>query len=307
MSGAPHLLIDGLNLAYRSFYAMPPLTRSDGFPTGALHGWIKTVTKLVENENPKSITVFFDLGGSEARLAAHPTYKAQRPEMPKELAQQLPEIKTLCRLLGYSIVEKEGIEADDLLGVVALHYWEKGEPVAIISADKDFAQLLRPGITQFVPPPTANPKIGWQKLDPQGVETKWGIRPDQVVDYLSLIGDSSDNIPGIPGVGPKTAANWLQAWQSLEGIFSHIESLRPERFRPLLIELKDTLRLNQSLISLHIHHPLPAFSRVALQPEALKYFLQTMEMKQSLAAIEKQFPNSNRNSYTQAPQQGELF
>ncbi len=302
------LLIDGLNLAYRSFHAMPELTRADGFPTQAIHGWIRTVWRLLDTQKPDHVVVFFDIGGSDERLAILPEYKAQRPDMPEGLRAQLPELKRLCAYAGHAVVEEQGVEADDLLGAAAIKLAQEGKRVAIVSADKDFAQLLdHPGVVQLVPPPTANPKIGWQMLDGPGVEAKFGVRADQIVDYLALIGDTSDNIPGIPGVGPKTAVNWLKAWGNMEGVLAHVEELKPERFRERVKGLAMDLKRNQGLVRLNIELQVKELYAQAVDVPALIQFFKTMEMRATQAMVEKRYGVVSEKSVSMENRQQELF
>jgi len=258
------LLIDGFNLAFRAFYGMPELTRGrDGFPTGALHGWVKTLWRLIDEQGPSAGTlVFFDLGGSQERLALHPAYKAQRRETPEALTQQLPFIRELTRAMGLGGIEREGVESDDLLAAQAVTLAHGGDTVRIVSADKDFAQVVGGGVTLLLPPPTANPRIGWRHLDTVGVTEKFGVGPEQIADYLALVGDTADNIPGLAGVGPKTAAKWLQAHGSLDGVLANADEIKPERFREPLANAADRLRLNRQLTRFDLS--LPTLSREEL-------------------------------------------
>ena len=205
---AKWLLVDGFNLIYRCFFAIPELNRADGFPTNALHGWVKSLWKLQDQEQPAGTLVFFDLGGSQDRLALHPEYKAQREEMPEALAKQIDPVKELTHLMGCQVIEQDGVESDDLLAAEAVARARAGDEVLIVSSDKDFAQIVNDRIRIMLPPPSANPKLGWRLLDAAGVAEKFGVPPAQIADYLALVGDNSDNIPGIPKVGPKTAAKW---------------------------------------------------------------------------------------------------
>ena len=212
---AKWLLVDGFNLAYRCFFAIPELHRGDGFPTNALHGWMKSLWRLSDQEKPDRVLVFFDLGGAQDRLALLPEYKAHREEMPEPLARQVPVIKTLTRALGYGGVEEDGVESDDLLASYALALARKGNEVLIVSSDKDFAQIVGERIKIVLPPPSANPKLGWRTMDEKGVVEKFGVPPSKIAGFLALVGDSSDNIPGLGGVGPKTAAKWLAEFGSV--------------------------------------------------------------------------------------------
>jgi DNA polymerase-1 len=249
---AKWLLIDGLNLAYRCFFALPDLTRPDGFPNGALHGWVKSIWRLQDQEQPAGTLVFFDLGGSEDRLLLHPEYKAQRAEMPEALARQLEPIKRLTRALGLGGIEKAGIEGDDLLASRAVALVGEGHEVLIVSADKDFAQLVSERISLLLPPPSANPRLGWRRLDAAGVKEKFGVPPEGIPDYLALVGDTSDNIPGLDGVGPKTAVRWLSLYGSLEGVIAHAAEVEPARFREVIPGAAERLRLNLRLTRLNL-------------------------------------------------------
>jgi DNA polymerase-1 len=286
---AKWLLIDGFNLAYRCFFAIPELTRSDGFPTNALHGWVKSLWKLEDQEKPDGALVFFDLGGAQDRLALHPEYKAQREEMPDALVKQLPYLKQLTRAMGYVGIEQDGVESDDLLASEAVALARAGHEVLIVSSDKDFAQIVGEKIRIMLPPPSANPKLGWRLLDATGVEEKFGVPPAQIADYLALVGDSSDNIPGLGGVGPKTATKWLQEFGSLEGVLAHAGELKPERFREPARAAAENLRRNLKLTTLNL--TLPTFSAPKAAPQSGEIFrlLGELEMKSSLAEARSRY------------------
>lgn len=286
---AKWLLVDGYNMAFRAFYGMPELTRADGFPTGALHGWVKTMWRLQDQEKPHAMVVFFDLGGSQDRLALHPEYKAQRKETPEPLEKQIPVIKELTRAMGLVGVELDGVESDDLLAAQARLLAKDGHEVLIVSADKDFAQCVDERIRILLPPPTANPKLGWRVLDPAGVVEKFGVPPAQIAEYLALIGDTSDNIPGINGVGPKTAVKWFQEFQTLEGIIAHAADLKPERFRETVAKEADKLRMNLRLTTLPSESPLPSVQPGEPQAGALFALLEKLEMKSSLAEAKERY------------------
>ncbi|HEY0967583.1 MAG TPA: 5'-3' exonuclease H3TH domain-containing protein [Opitutaceae bacterium] len=279
---AKWLLVDGFNLAYRCFFAVPELTRADGFPTNALHGWVKSLWKLADQEKPDVTLVFFDLGGAQDRLALHPEYKAQREEMPEALEKQIPYVKSLTRALGYAGIEQDGVESDDLLASEAVARAKLGDDVLIVSADKDFAQIVSDKIKILLPPPSANPKLGWRLLDAAGVAEKFGVPPAQIADYLALVGDTSDNIPGIDGVGPKTASKWLQQFGSLEGVIAHATELKPDRFQEAVRVNADRLRLNLKLTTLNLALPTIEARMPVVQPEELYRLLGELEMRSSL-------------------------
>lgn len=287
---AKWLLLDGYNLAFRAFYGMPELTRADGFPTGALHGWIKTLWRLQDDEKPDAMIVFFDLGGSQDRLALHPEYKAHRKDTPEPLEKQFPLIKEITRAMGLVGVEMEGVESDDLVAAQARALGKAGHDVIIVSADKDFAQCVDERIKILLPPPTANPKLGWRVLDIAGVVAKFGVPPERIAEYLALIGDTSDNIFGISGVGPKTAVKWFTDHKDLEGIIANAALLKPERFRELVGQKAEALRLNLKLTTLRSESPLPLIEAKGT-PEHTKLFalLESLEMKSSLAEAQKRY------------------
>lgn len=278
---AKWLLIDGFNLAYRCFHAVPELTRADGFPTNALHGWVKSLWKLADQEKPDGTLVFFDLGGSQDRLLLHPEYKAQRAEMPEALQKQIDPIKELTRAMGLVGVEADGVESDDLLASQAVALAAQGHDVMIVSSDKDFAQIVNDRITILLPPPSANPKLGWRYRDAAGVMEKFGVPPSQIADYLALVGDTSDNIPGITGVGPKTAAKWLQLYGNIEGLIANAERLTPERFRQLIRERADDLRRNLKLTTLNLALPTVPAVQTSVDAPKLIALLEGYEMRTS--------------------------
>ncbi len=287
---AKWLLLDGYNLAFRAFYGMPELTRADGFPTGALHGWIKTIWRLQDDEKPDAMLVFFDLGGSQDRLALHPEYKAHRKDTPEPLEKQFPLIKDITRAMGLVGVEMDGVESDDLVAAQARALAKAGHDVMIVSADKDFAQCVDERIKILLPPPTANPKLGWRVLDIAGVVAKFGVPPGRIAEYLALIGDTSDNIFGISGVGPKTAVKWFTDHKDLEGIIANAAALKPERFRELVSQKAEALRLNLKLTTLRTESPLPLIdAKGTPSHDKLFSLLESLEMKSSLAEAKKRY------------------
>jgi len=276
------LLLDGNNLAYRAFYGMPELARQDGFPTGALHGWVRTLWMLQDQEKGAHAVAFFDLGASTRHEALLADYKAQRKEMPQPLFQQLDPIKKLTRALGLAVVERQGVEADDLLASAAQQLAAKGDDVLIVSADKDFGQLVHEGILQLVPPPTANPKIGWKRLDAAGVKEKFGVGPMQIPALLALTGDTSDNIPGLDGVGYKTAAKWLGEFGDLDTLLRRWDWVKPERFRPQLRDAGPLLKRNLELVTLQTKLDPGPLDAPKPDMNAVCAFLEEMEMKRTL-------------------------
>jgi DNA polymerase-1 len=222
-------------------------------------------------------------------LAIHPEYKAQREEMPEALAKQLPYVRSLTRALGCVGIELEGVESDDLLAAEAVALARAGHEVLIVSSDKDFAQIVDERIKILLPPPTANPKLGWQVRDAAGVREKFGVPPAQIADYLALVGDTSDNIPGITGVGPKTAAKWLAEWGSLEGVIAHAAELQPERFRAAVASEADKLRRNLKLTTLNVALPSLVLNKPTPAPEELYRLLEGLEMRSALQEARQRY------------------
>ena len=279
------LLIDGFNLVFRSHFAMERsnLRRpSDQFPTGALHGWMKSLQDLREGEQPDRCAVFFDLGGSDRHLEVLPEYKAQRDETPEDIVRQLPEIKRLTKLLGFQVFERRGVEADDLIATAVRILSENGDACVIVSADKDFGQCVGGPVIQLAPPPTANPALGWRRLDPAAVTEKFGVPPARIADYLALVGDASDNIPGLKGVGPKTAVKWLTEYGDLEGVLAAADTLQPERFREQVKAEAERIRGNLRLVTFRTDFAFDPGSPVAEDIAGVEAFLSEMEMHSTL-------------------------
>ena len=207
----PLILVDGSSYLYRAFHALPPLTTSRGEPTGAVLGVLNMIQKLLTEQEPECIAVVFDAKGKTFRDEIFEEYKANRPPMPDELRSQVTPLLEAIEAMGLHLLRVSGVEADDVIGTLASRASEAGWNVLVSTGDKDMAQLVDDRIT------LVNTMTG-SRMDPAGVAEKFGVRPDQIVDYLALVGDSSDNIPGVPRVGPKTAAKWLGQFGSIEGI-----------------------------------------------------------------------------------------
>lgn len=283
------LVIDGYNLVFRSFYAIPHLSRADGFPTNAIHGWVRSLWRLADEERPDEILVVFDLGDDPEKLALLPGYKADRAEMPDELRRQIPVIKELTRKLGADMVELAEVEADDIIGSYAVSLAREGHEILIVSSDKDFAQCVGGQVRLMVPPPTASGKVGWQRLDAEGVKTKFGVTPAQIPDYLALVGDTIDGIPGVSGVGPKTAAKWLGEYGSLRGVVENVTRLKPERFREKVAAERANLERNLRLTKLNCEVVLPPFKKYPLDSEGLFALLGELEMKTHLKEARRRY------------------
>ncbi len=215
----PLILVDGSSYLFRAFYAMPELTNSKGSPTGAIYGVVNMMMKLISQFNPSHMAMVFDAKGKTFRSDLFSDYKAHRPPMPDELRQQIEPLHHLIKALGVPLVVVPDVEADDVIGTLAVEAAKDNIPVLISTSDKDMAQLVTDSVHLIN---TMNNVT----LDPDGVMEKFDVRPDQIIDYLALMGDTSDNIPGIPKVGPKTAAKWLRQYDNLDNLTSHADEIK---------------------------------------------------------------------------------
>ena len=212
------VLVDGSSYLFRAFHALPQLTNQKGEPTGAIFGVINMLKKLSEAVETPYIAVIFDARGKNFRHALYPEYKANRKAMADELKMQVEPLHTLIQKLGYPVMSVKGVEADDVIGTLAHQLSGAGHQVIISTGDKDMAQLVNHRVTLI---DTMKNEI----TDPEMVVKRFGVRPDQIIDYLALVGDSSDNIPGVAKVGPKTAVKWLDAYQNLKGVIEHADKI----------------------------------------------------------------------------------
>lgn len=240
------LIIDGHSYAYRAFHAIRELRSPSGQPTNAIYGFIKMLAKLRAIMVPTHWIVVWDGGLSAERLAALPEYKAQRAEMPEQMRPQLDEIVSYLDAARVASFCRDGIEADDVIACLARRAEGKDWKTVIASADKDFMQLVSPQIGLLNP----HDKTEAVWTDEQ-VRNKTGVEPSQIVDWLSLTGDGVDNIPGVPGVGPKTAADLLKQFGSVEKMFGALEKVKSERLRAALLNARDAVRRNRELVRLH--------------------------------------------------------
>lgn len=214
----PFILIDGSSYLYRAFHALPPLSNAQGNPTGAIYGVINMIKRLLSDYQPSHVAVVFDAKGKTFRHDMYADYKATRQAMPDDLACQIAPLHDLIQALGLPLVCIPGVEADDVIGTLALQAQQHGMHTLISTGDKDMAQLVNENITLIN---TMNNSI----LDRQAVIDKFSVTPEQIIDYLSLMGDSSDNIPGIPKCGPKTAVKWLSQFDTLDGVIANADSI----------------------------------------------------------------------------------
>jgi len=243
------ILVDGSSFLFRAYHAVPPLSSPQGLPTNAIHGVTNMLRKLLADYLGDYIAVVFDAPGKTFRNDLYADYKAHRPPMPEDLRVQIEPLHTIIRAMGLPLIIETGIEADDVLGVLACRAAEQGHPVIIATGDKDMAQLVNGQII-------LENTMTNTRMDEQGVFDKFAVRPDQIVDYLSLIGDSVDNIPGVPKVGPKTAAKWLADYQTLENLMAHANNIKGKIGENLRNSLGQ-LPLAKQLTTIRCDLPLP--------------------------------------------------
>ncbi|MFP6834761.1 MAG: 5'-3' exonuclease H3TH domain-containing protein, partial [Pseudomonadales bacterium] len=205
---APLLLVDGSSYLFRAYHALPELKTSDGRPTGAVRGVIGMLRKLAKDYKGSAIAVVFDAKGKTFRDDIFPQYKANRPPMPGDLAEQIEPIHRIIEAMGLPLIVVVGVEADDVIGTLASEATRKQRHTVISTGDKDMAQLVTDHVTLIN-------TMSETAMDRHGVVEKFGVPPELIIDYLALMGDSVDNIPGVPKVGPKTAAKWLNEFGDL--------------------------------------------------------------------------------------------
>ncbi len=222
------VLVDGSASLYRAFFALPPLSNAYGTPTNAVLGFTTMLLKLLREEEPEAVGVAFDGPGPTRRHLDFPAYKAQRPDMPDRLVQQIPYVRRLLEAMRIPVLMIPGEEADDILGTVAVQAAAAGRRVLLVTGDKDLLQLVG---DRILVRDTVKPNVS----GPAEVAERYGVSPERLPDYLALTGDSSDNIPGVPGIGERTARELLQHYGTLEGILAEAPGVRKPRLRETLL------------------------------------------------------------------------
>jgi DNA polymerase-1 len=250
MADADLVLIDGSSYLYRAYHALPKLSNSAGEPTGALHGVLNMINKLVREQPAKHIAVVFDAPGKTFRDEMYADYKANRPPMPDDLREQVEPLIDAVRAMGLPLLRVEGVEADDVIGTLCRRCADEGMSVLVSTVDKDMAQLVSDRVTMV------NTMSG-QVLDRDGVKKKFDVFPEQIIDYLALVGDSSDNIPGVPRVGAKTAAKWLNQYPTADDIIENAEDIGGKVGESLRDNIEQ-LNLSRELATIRQDIELPA-------------------------------------------------
>ena len=252
-------LIDGSNQMYRAYHAIRGLTGPDGRSTNAVYGFVTMLRKLIDDHRPAYIAASFDLPSATFRDQIAADYKANRAPMPSDLAEQIPWVHEACEAMGVPILTSEGYEADDVIGTLARRAAEAGFHVGIVTGDKDFFQLVNGAIRVY------NPKDDGTWFDADGVKAKFGVAPEQVVDVLALMGDTSDNVKGVPGIGEKGARDLITAYGSLEALLAASGQVKAKKQREALLAHADDARRSQQLVTIHTDVPVP------FDPEVLTY------------------------------------
>ncbi len=281
------ILIDGSGYIFRAYYAMAyaksgGLTNPHGVPVGAVYGFCNMLLKLLSAHEGARVAVIFDAARKNFRYDLYDQYKANRAETPEDLIPQFPLVREATAAFGLPGLEMEGFEADDLIATYARLAKAEGVKVRIVSSDKDLMQLVGDGIALYDP---MKDKI----IDEAGVFEKFGVGPDKVIDVQSLIGDSSDNVPGVPSIGPKTAAQLISEFGTLENLLDNLDSIKQDKRRQVLIENADMARLSKKLVTLEqnvpLETPLDTITPYHFKPEGLKPFLATHGFKSLLTRL----------------------
>lgn len=279
------LIIDGHAYAYRAFHAIRELRSPSGRPTNAIYGFLKMLEKMRATVEPTHQLVVWDGGLSSDRMTALPEYKAQRPAMPADLAEQLDEITAWLGAVGIASFCEDGIEADDYIAFACRKALAEGAEVVIASSDKDFMQLVSPGVGLLNPNDKSETIWGAEQ-----VRVKTGVEPGQIVDWLALIGDAVDNIPGVPGVGPKTATDLLNQFGSVAGLYARLAEVKSERIRTVLAASAEAVKRNVALVRLKDDLPfefeLEALVEQASQPGVLRELYARWGFRSLLAELE---------------------
>lgn len=276
------VLIDGSGYIFRAFYALPPMGRDDGTPVNAVYGFCNMLMKLIKEMPADYLAVVFDAARVTFRQTIYPAYKATRRETPEALIPQFPILRQAVEAFDVAQVEMEGYEADDLLSTYARLAHERGIEVTIVSSDKDLMQMVGSGVTIFDP-------MKQRVVDVEQVLEKFGVTPDKVVDVQSLAGDSTDNVPGVSGIGLKTAAQLINEYGTLENLLANAENIKQPKRREALIKDADMARLSKKLVTLDafapVEVPLDAFAVKVPDSEKIKKFLEKQTFKSLLSKL----------------------
>jgi DNA polymerase-1 len=280
-------LIDGSSYLFRAFHALPPLSNAQGEPTGALFGVVNMLRSTLKAK-PDYVAFVSDASGPTFRNVLYDKYKANRPPMPDELRAQIEPMLAIVGALGFPILRISGVEADDVIGTLATQAHEQGIDVLISTGDKDLAQLVRPGITLINTMTNAT-------MDPAAVVEKFGVKPEQIIDFLSLTGDTVDNVPGVNKCGPKTAAKWLAEYGTLDSVMANADKIGG-KIGEYLRDALPALPLSRELVTIKTDVPLEkTVTQLTLQERdlaALRELFTRYEFKAALKDMDSAALNS---------------
>jgi DNA polymerase-1 len=303
------LLVDGNYYVYRSFFAIRELSNSRGEPTNAIYGFVKTLRRMMKDLKPDLGAVVWDEGLPARRTDLQPAYKTNRAEMPVEMRPQLGIIRELAPLLGFPSVSLPNTEADDLIASYACAAVEKKIEVVLATNDKDLFQLVADGVKVYTTNKAdlVSPKDAYALLDSDCVQKKWGVPPERVGDVIALIGDTVDNIPGVTGLGPKSAAHLLNTHGSLDALLADLNAVGNARIREKLVAAREQILQNREMVKLDMDLPLPAAVeelRIAPRYDALVAMIEKCEFKSLLQEIRAEAAAVGAKGESR---QGELF
>lgn len=303
MKVEPIYVIDLMAMAFRSFFAFArnPLSTKHGVPTSALYGSAMFIHKLIQDEKPSFLFAAMESKEKTVRHSKFPAYKAHRDRMPDGLAEQLPHIFKLLDLMGIPVVTVSGYEADDVIGTLATKWNSKQHPFYIVSGDKDFMQLVTDDINILAPRKNEQ----WEKIDAAAVQEKFQVTPNQIVDLLALMGDASDNVPGVPGVGEKTAAKLISTHHSLDKLYQELDAIKQPKLHQALAEHKDDAYLSRDLVRIHTDISIDLtlesvrFDSSHLGSLALQDFYEEFEFRQLAQKVRERQPQQSARKPTE--------
>ena len=294
------VLIDGHSILNRAFFGVPPLTNSEGLHTNAVYGFLNIMFKILDEEKPDYLTVAFDRSEPTFRHQMFDAYKGTRKPMAQELREQVPVMKEVLQAMGITIVEKPGYEADDLLGTIAGMAEAQGMDVSIISGDRDLLQLATDKVKIRIP---KTKRTGTEIEDYYAADVveRYQVTPKEFIDVKALMGDSSDNIPGVPGIGEKTATNLIVAYKSIENAYAHLEEIAPKRAKTNLEEHYDMAQMSKTLATIEVHAPIEFDMEAAkltdlYTPEAYVY-MKRLEFKNMLTRFSDDMSQNDLEKY----------
>ena len=299
------LLIDGHYYVYRSYHAIQSLTNSHGEPTNAIFGFVKTVRKMLKDLRPGLAAVFWDEGLPAKRLELQPAYKQQREAMPEKMIRQLDFIREFCAPMGIASIAKPNTEADDLMACYAIAAGSNQIETILATNDKDLFQLVNHWVKIYSTNKSdlKNPKDPHALLGVAEVTSKWGVPPESIGEVLALIGDSVDNIPGIDGIGQKTAANLFREFGTIDRLFKNLDRIPNVKLREKLAANREKIQQNRQMVRLDLDHELPVpVADLKIRPDFPAYIagLKKWEFRTLLAEVEEE-------AKRESSQQGELF